>query len=196
MRSNAAFFAMVLIGCSDRTSREVEVIAPVKDGPVALEPGAIASRPRTSMSAAECHPPAETPTPEIEVFSSGGMGPGGLGNVRIFEDGTVLFDGGSCSRQGGHGYRGKVAPSRVATLLAELEKSGFLDWSCSPEVRCTDAFITSLTVRHGAASNTVVVSSCEPPGKLADAVELVRQTLGKNPCDPQCAEGHPPAFCS
>jgi hypothetical protein len=197
---SVALVATVVIGCSDRVTRDVDVVPMTIDDPAVLEPGFVSLPPlakwRPPVSVPSCHPIAAeaSASPAIEFLSSGGPG-GGLGNMQIFEDGTVLFDGGGCPNGGRR--RGKMAAARVGALLDKLEKTGFFGWPCSQEVPCNDAFITSLTVHRGRHHNTVRDSSCNSnPTDISRAIELVMHTVGKNACSPACRETPALASCN
>lgn len=111
---------------------------------------------------------------------------GGGGNVQVFEDGTVLFDGAGCP---GGIRRGKLPPARVRALLDTLEAARFSTWRCDEEVRCDDSVLKSLTVRRGGAAHTVFDSGCDSKRTLAaQAVDLVMKTVGKNTCSPSCLD--------
>jgi len=130
----------------------------------------------------------------IEILSSGGFGGGGTGNVQIWEDGTVLFDGKGCPNESRR--RGKLSPTRVRAVLDKLEEANFFTWSCEQGVTCRDSFITSLTVQRGSADHTVVDSGCSlKPTLAAQAIELVRQVVGKNACSPMCLVTPAPEYC-
>ena len=123
------------------------------------------------------------------------MGGGGTGNVQIWEDGTVLFDGEGCPN--GSRRRGKMSPARVRAVIDKLEEAQFFKWSCEEEGSCSDSFFTSLTVQRGRAINTVVDTGCDStkPTLAVQAIELVMQAVGKNACSPMCGETPSPAFC-
>lgn len=148
-------------------------------------------------------------SPVIEILSSGGLGGDGWGNLRIWEDGTVLFDGAACPD--GSGRRGKMSPDRVRDVIGKLEVSGFFQWSCDDASACDDFVDVSLTVRrpragldhsarvaHRGAAHTVVDTGCGPgpsPSLATQAIELVMQGVGKNACNWECIETPVPASC-
>lgn len=105
-----------------------------------------------------------------------------MGNMQMWDDGTVLFDGLGCP--GGSRRRGKMSPARVRAVIDKLEEASFFMWPCDDDAGgCSDAFITSLTLRHGGALHTVVDSGCRK-SIAGQAIELVMKTVGNNPCSP------------
>lgn len=170
-------------------------------GPAVLEPGYASLPPVTRWRPPRVVPgcrriePRTSTSPAIEIFSSGGLlGHGGTGNVQVWVDGTVLFDGGGCPD--GRRRRGKMSPARVRAVIDKLETAQFFMWPCSEAVRCDDSFITTLTVHRGRADNTVVDTGCSSKPTLAtQAIDLVMQAVGKNACSPSCLETPPPAYC-
>jgi hypothetical protein len=168
---------MWLIGCEAEVPRS----APVSDDrPTELEPGYTSLPPRSRWSP-RCggSEPRTSESPAIEILSSGGVAGGGKGNVQIWEDGTVLFDGPGC--RGGARRRGKMSPARVRAEIDKLEEARFFTWQCSEARDCNDSFITSLTVRRGRGDNTVVDPGCDS-NLAARAIEHVMRAVGKNPC--------------
>ncbi len=122
-------------------------------------------------------------SPAIEIFSSGGLAGSGTGNVQIWEDGTVLFDGAGCPNESRR--RGKMSPARVRAVIDKLEEAHFFLWACDDGIRCDDSFITSLTVQRGRTINTVFDDGCSSePTLAAQAIDLVMQAVGKNACSP------------
>lgn len=97
----------------------------------------------------------------------------------------VLFDGPACPH--GRRRRGTMSSARVHAVIDTLEAARFFTWSCNEEVRCSDSFVTSLTVQRGHAINTVFDSGCdsEKPSLAAQAIDLVLQVVGTNPCSPR-----------
>lgn len=193
----AALVSILLIGCEAGAPRlgslpegppaELELgyasLPPVTEWrPPRVVPGCRRSEPRTSTS------------PAIEILSSGGIGGTGTGNVQVWEDGTVLFDGAGCPNNGRR--RGKMSPARVRAVIDKLEEAQFFMWSCERKDGCADAFITSLTVQRGRAKNTVIDMGCSlKPTLAAQAIELVMQAVGKNACSPACLMTPAPASC-
>jgi hypothetical protein len=187
----------MVIGCSDRVAVELEAIP--EGDPVVLEPGDVSLPPPEKgsppFSAPSCHRRAAEVSsgPAIEILSAGGFSGGGFGNVRIWEDGTVLFDGGGCPNGG---RRGKMSAARIAALLDKLENAGFFDWPCKERGACVDMFVTSLTVHRGRNDNTVVDTGCNRGGTdVTGAIALVMNTVGKNACSPECRATPAPASC-
>jgi hypothetical protein len=194
----ATLVGISLIGCEGG----VPHLGSLPEGdPAELEPGYVTLAPLSNW-----RPPGGVPgcrsieprtswSPAIEILSSGGIGGGGTGNVQIWQDGTVLFDGAGCPK--GSGRRGKMSPARVRAVIDKLEEGHFFSWSCDEERGCTDSFIRSLTVQRGRAINTVVDTGCDStkPPLVAQAIELVMQAVGKNACSPMCRESPAPAFC-
>ena len=167
--------------------------------PAEIEPGYTAAPlapewrpPRVVPRCGRIEPRTST-SPAIEILSSGGFGGEGRGNVQIWEDGTVLFDGGGCPNGGRR--RGKMSPARVRAVIDTLEAAHFFEWSCDQAVPCTDSFITSLTVQRGRADNTVRDSGCDSNPTAARAIDLVMHAIGRNACSPMCLETPAPAFC-
>jgi hypothetical protein len=160
--------------------------------PAVLEPGYVLWPPVTDFQRYRvpgCRPdePRKSTSPTIEILSSGGIAGGGFGNMQIWEDGTVLFDGLGCP--GGSRRRGKMSAARVRALIDRLEDARFFMWPCDDEARCDDSFTTALTLHHGGATHTVVHAGCD--SNVAEkAIELVMKTVGKNACSPWCLD-HP-----
>jgi hypothetical protein len=129
----------------------------------------------------------------IDIVSSGGLGGGGFGNMQIWEDGTVLFDGLGCPDDSRR--RGKMSPARVRALIDKLEDARFFMWPCDEEAGdCSDSITTALTLRHGGAAHTVVHAGCD--SNVAEkAIELVMKTVGKNACGPWCLDSPAPPQC-
>lgn len=178
----AALATIWFIGC------EAEVPRPgplPEDGPTEVEPGYADLPPLTKSRSPRCgrtEPRTSTP-PAIEILSSGGIAGGGTGNVQIWEDGTVLFDGVGCPA--GAVRRGKMSPARVRAVIDKLDEARFFTWTCTEEVHCDDSFITSLTIRRARDENTVVDSGCGSEMALAArAIGHVKQAVGENPCSP------------
>lgn len=133
-------------------------------------------------------------SPAIEILSSGGIGGGGWGNIQIWEDGTVLFDGIGC--RNGQQRRGKMSPARVRAVIDKLEDARFFMWPCDDETSWSDTIFTSLTVQRGRTINTVVdTGDGSEPTVAARAIELVMRAVGKNACSPACLESPAPAEC-
>ena len=174
----AAIVSVLCMGCERGTPR----LEPLSEGePAELDPGYAnvppLTKPRPPVSLPRCGgiEPRTSASPTIEVLTTTPFG-----NVQIWEDGTVLFDGRACPN--GSRRRGKLSPARVREVIAKLEAAGFYTWPCDDEAPCHDSYITSLTV-HGRASNTVVDTGCSSEKTLAEqAIELVWQAVGKNPC--------------
>lgn len=56
-------------------------------------------------------------------------------------------------------------------------------WPCDDAVPCDDWFVTSLTVQRGGADHTAFDAGCgSKPTLAAQAIELVRQAVGKDAC--------------
>lgn len=165
--------------------------------PVVLEPGYAAAPPNTKWlprdSSPSCRPRERTGESwAIEILSSGGFDGVGIGNMQIWEDGTVLFDGIGCP--GDNRRRGKMSPARVRALIDRLEAANFFTWPCDDEADCSDSLTTSLTLQHGGAIHTVVHAGCD--SNVAEkAIELVMKTVGKNACSPDCLDDPAPAAC-
>lgn len=201
----AALVSILLIGCEAGAPREAPREAPrlgslPVGAPAELEPGYVSLPPLPKWRPPRVVPgcrriePRTSASPAIEILSSGGFGGSGTGNVQIWEDGTVLFDGKGCPND--RRRRGRMSPARVRAVIDTLEQAQFLTWSCDEGVNCTDSFITSLTLRRGSTDHTVVDSGCSlKPTLAAQAIELVRQVVGKNPCSPICLVTPAPAFC-
>lgn len=191
----AALVSILFIGC------EAPRLGSLPDGaPAELEPGYASvpppakSRPPDVLAGCRRNEPRTSTRPAIEILSSGGFGGHGRGNVRIWEDGTVLFDGAGCPNE--KVRRGKMSAARVRAVIHKLETAQFFMWSCDEEIHCDDSFVTSLTVQRGRADHTVVDSGCSSRSKLAaQAIELVMKVVGKNACDPSCLETPAPAYC-
>jgi hypothetical protein len=179
----AALVSIWLVGC-DAGARRPLVLP--EGEPAVLEPGfvALSSELRPPRANARCgmSEPRTSPPPVIEIVSSGGLGGGGTGNVQIWEDGTVLFDGAGCPKDSGR--RGKLSAARVRALVDALDAAGFFGMSCHDTSRCADAFFTSLTVRRGRANHTLVAADCSDTAFAAEAIELVRKAVGKHGCLP------------
>src|SRR6478735_8801810 len=178
----------MLIGCE--AEKRPQLGALPEGDPVEMEPGyadlPALAKPRAPEVSPGCQrtEPRSGASPAIEILSSGGMTGGGGGNVQIFEDGAVLFDGAGCP---GGIRRGRLSPARVRALIDTLEAARFSTWLCDEEVRCDDSVIKSLTVRRGGAAHTVFDSGCHSKRTLAaQAVDLVMKTVGKNTCSPVC----------
>jgi hypothetical protein len=189
MRSNLwSVVVVMLIGCD----RRADLTLPAGE-PAVLEPGYANVPPSAEWRQPSCQPAEPSSHPVIELLSGGGFSGGGDGNVQIFEDGTVMFDGGGCP-DGAH-RRGKLPAARVAALLDKLERSGFYDWPCT-NGGCPDAFTASLTVHRGNSENTVHDAGCRTaPIEVTSAIELVRRTVGKNACSPGCRMTPDAAYC-
>ena len=194
----ATLVGILFIGCE----AGVPHLGSLSEGdPAELEPGYVILPPLSKWRPPRVVPgcrriePRMSWSPAIEILSSGGFFGGGTGNVQIWEDGTVLFDGGGCPN--GSRRRGKMSPARVRAVIDKLEEARFFMWSCDEEVGCTDSFITSLTVQRGRAINTVVDTGCDStqPPLAAQAIELVMQAVGKNACSSMCLETPAPAYC-
>lgn len=192
----ASAISIVFIGCDAGAPR----LGAVPEGdPVVLEQGYAnvpplpKLRPPDVVAGCRRIEPRTSTSPAIEILSSGGIGGGGTGNVQVFTDGTVLFDGAGCP--GGSRRRGKMSPVRVRALIDKLEGARFFMWPCEDEARCTDSFFTSLTLQHGGAEHTVVDAGCDSKSVAAQAIEFVMKTVGKNACSPWCLEDPVPAGC-
>jgi hypothetical protein len=182
----AAFLSILFIGCdggAPHLGSGPPDLRSLPDGdPAQLEPGYV-SGPVTSTS------------PAIEIRSSGGIVGGGWGNLHIWEDGTVLFDGAGCPNA--NVRRGKMSPARVRAVIDKLEAAHFFVWPRAGASPCRDSFITSLTVRRGRASNTLVDPGCRSDAPFATkAIELVMKAVGKNACSPSCRATPAPASCN
>lgn len=183
MRSHAWLVLVMVFGCD----RSADLTLPPGE-PAVLEPGYVDVPPspkwRPPSTITTCKPAEPSSHPAIELLTGGGMSGGGNGNVQIFEDGTVLFDGAGCP-EGAH-RRGKLPAARVAALLDTLERSGVYMWPCT-NGGCPDAFTASLTVHRGHFENTVHDAGCRnTPIEVTQAIALVWRTVGKNTCSPQC----------
>jgi hypothetical protein len=185
-----AFLSVLLIGCE--AEKQPQLGALPEGDPVVMEPGyadlPALPKPRPPEVGPGCQRSelrSSASSSAIEILTSGGMTGGGAGNVQVFEDGTVLFDGAGCP---GGIRRGKLPPARVRALLDTLDAARFSTWRCDEEARCEDSVIKSLTVRRGGAAHTVFDSGCDPRTLAAQAVGLVLKTVGKNVCDPVCLE--------
>jgi hypothetical protein len=189
-----ALVSSLFIGCEAEPMR----LGSLSEGnPAVLEPGYAVAPPTAKWlprdSTPSCRGTERTSeSPAIEIISSGGIGGGGFGNMQIWEDGTVLFDGVGCP--GGSRRRGKMSPARVRALIDKLEDARFFMWPCDDEARCDDSFITSLTLQHGGAEHTVVHAGCDS-NVAAKAIELVMKTVGKNACSPWCLDDPVPTEC-
>lgn len=158
---------LLLVGCDAGAPPQLGTLP--EGEPAVVEPGFVESRITTSQA--------------IELVTSGGMGGGGYGNIRIWEDGTVLFDRGACPR--GKGRRGKLSPARVRAVLDTLYEAQFFQWSSDRSVDCVDCFTTTLTVKRGSNKHTVFHTGGgleeSLPGR---AIKLVMDIVGKNACMP------------
>lgn len=188
---------MLLLGCQSDVPR----LGSLSDGdPAVLELGLADLPPLPKLRPPVVRPrcrgiePQTSTSPAIEIFSSGGLSGGGTGNVQIWEDGTVLFDGAGCPN--GRRRRGKMSRARVRAVLDKLEEARFFSWPCHEFGSCSDSFITSLTVHRGGADHTVVDPGCDSSETLdARAIELVMKAVGKNACSPSCLADPAPAEC-
>jgi hypothetical protein len=181
----AALVSIWLVGC-DAGARRPLVLpegapAELEPGFVALPPSSELRPPRANARCGKSEPQTSAP-PAIEILSSGGIGGHGTGNVQIWEDGTVLFDGAGCPKD--RGRRGTMSAARVRALVDALDAAGFFAMSCNDKSQCADAFITSLTVRRGRANHTLVAADCSDSVFAAQAIELVRKTVGTHGCMP------------
>jgi hypothetical protein len=192
----AVLWGIFIIGC--------EAGAPPRLGslpegePAVLEPGYVAPGQATGRpldGSPSCRRTRRTSaSPAIEILSSGGLIGSGMGNMHIWEDGTVFFDGGGCPP--GRHRSGKLSPARVRAVIDTLEAAQFSNWRCSEDAVCDDSITTSLTVRRGGTDHTVVETGCESkPTLAAQAIELVMKTVGKNACSPACREDTTFAEC-
>ena len=195
----ATLVGILFIGCDAGAPPR---LGSVPEGdPAELEPGYVVMpsllkwRPPRTVPRCRSIEPRMSWSPAIEILSSGGMAGGGTGNVQIWEDGTVMFDGAGCP-DGMH-RRGKMSPARVRAIIDVLEAAQFFTWSCNEEVRCFDSFMTSLTVQRGGVINTVFDPGCDSsqPNLAAQAIELVMQAVGKNACSPECGATPAPELC-
>jgi hypothetical protein len=185
------FALLAAIGCE--AEKRPQLGALPEGDPVEMEPGyadlPALPTPRAPVVGPGCQrtePRSSASSPAIEILSSGGMTGGGGGNVQVFEDGTVLFDGAGCP---GGIRRGRLSPARVRALIDTLEAARFSSWPCDEGVECDDSVIKSLTVFRGGAAHTVVDSGCDSkPTLAAQAVDLVMKTVGKNACSPACVD--------
>ncbi|NVB85223.1 MAG: hypothetical protein HOV81_43055 [Kofleriaceae bacterium] len=192
----AALASLVLIGCEAGSPHSAFHLGSLPEGdPAELEPGYASVPPNWRsriVPACRVNEPGDNTSPAIEIQSSGDGG--STGNMQIWEDGTVLFDGAGCPNESRR--RGKMSPARVRAVIDMLEGAHFFMWPCKVEVRCYDSFITSITVRRGRAANTLVDTGCSSePTFAAQAIELVTKAVGKNACDSSCRETPAPAYC-
>jgi len=159
----AALVSIVFIGCEAGAPRPAFHLGSLSEGdPAELEPGYANVPPnwRSGMvPGCRLNEPGNSTSPAIEIQSSGGISGAGMGNVQIWEDGTVLFDGSGCPNKSRR--RGKMSPARVRAVIDKLEEAHFFLWSCDEEVPCDDSFITSLTAQRGRTINTVVDTGCD-----------------------------------
>jgi hypothetical protein len=177
----AALVSILSIGCEGGAPRLG--VLPAGE-PAEVEPGYANLPPLTKWRPPVILPrcggiePRTSTSPAIEILSSGDSG-----NVQIWEDGRVLFDGAGCPN--GSRRRGKMSPARVHAVIDKLQAAYFFMWPCEDEVGCYDSYITSLTVQRGPARNTIVDTGCSSEKTLAaQAIELVMQAVGKNACSP------------
>lgn len=179
----AALVSIWLVGCDAGARRPL--VLPEGD-PAELEPGFVALPPSSKMRPPRVVPrcgksePRTSAPAAIEILSSGGLGGHGTGNVQIWEDGTVLFDGAGCPKDSGR--RGKMSAARVRAIIDVLHAAGFFAMSCNHDIQCADAFITSLTVRRGRADHTLVDAGCGNPSFATQAIELVMKAVGQHGC--------------
>jgi hypothetical protein len=168
--------------------------------PAVIEPGVVSlpseSKWRAPLVVPGCADESPQPlSPAIEILSSGGMEGAGIGNIRVWDDGLVLFDGAGCPK--GTGRRGRMTPDRVRNIVEQLERVGFFAIRCKADTQCNDSVITSMRAKRGNSYHTIVTESgCDVDSTLADqTLEFVMQAIGKNACSPMCLTTPQPAYC-